>query len=110
MCFFPSSSREIPSDGTFLDKSRQAFWGPPSFDEFHRKMSALCVTDVPGEIPANKADGGGTNPLPQLRVSVGSNLHGAQARSGLPDRDVSLVFVQIPPRVREAPPLQQPQR
>ena len=64
-------------------------WGPPSSNEFKRKMSALSVTDVPGEIPATKTGGGGASPLPQLRASLGSHLLGVQAWSGLPDHDVS---------------------
>jgi len=52
-------------------------------------MSALCVTDVPVVIPANKAGGGGASPLPQLRAPLGSPLLGVQAWSGMPDHGVS---------------------
>ena len=64
-------------------------WGPPSSNEFKRKMSALSVTDVPEEILATKAGGGGASPLPRLRAFLGSHLLGVQARSGSPVRDVS---------------------
>ena len=52
-------------------------------------MSALSVTDVPEEISATKAGGGGASPLPRLRAFLGSHLLGVQARSGLPECEVS---------------------
>ena len=48
----------------------------------------MSVTDVPEEILATKAGGGGASPLPRLRAFLGSHLLGVQARSGSPVRDV----------------------
>ena len=52
-------------------------------------MSTMSVTDVPEEILATKAGGGGASPLPRLRAFLGSHLLGVQARSGLPECEVS---------------------